>query len=89
MQGIFIHDGRPAHKRNGPARPTSKKEVKELCKTNPRIVELEATSFFGNEYGGPVADAPDGEYHFVGPNPHTVRNFYGTIVKRGETITVR
>ncbi len=89
MQGIYINDGRPVHKRNGANRPTSKKEVKELIKSNPELVSVEATSFFGNEYGGPVLGMPDGEIHFVGPNPHTVRNFYGTITKAGDQISVR
>lgn len=76
MQGVFI-DGR---------RPRSKKEVRELVLTGDLArVELEATSWFGNEYGGPLNYAPDGAYYFVGPDPHTKRNFYGTItVKDGK-----
>lgn len=69
MQGIFINYNRPK----------SKKAVKEACAENPASVRIEATSMFGNEYDGPVADAPDGKYSFVGPDPYTKRNFYGTI----------
>jgi hypothetical protein len=82
MDGIFIRDGRQ-HKRWGPERPTSKKEVKTMVETNPAIVEIEGTSWHGTPYSGPVLKAPDGEYHFVGPNPHIARNFYGTLVVSG------
>jgi len=68
MQGIFI-EGR---------RPKSKKEVREALASGG-AVRLEATSWFGDEYQGPVASAPVGEYYFVGPDPHTKRSFYGTI----------
>ena len=69
MQGIFIR-GR---------RPDSKKQVREAVRDNPETVELEATSLFGNEYGGPITEAPAGRYDFVGPDPYTKRNFYGNI----------
>ena len=78
MQGIYV---------NG-FRPKSKKAVREAIAAGA-IVELEATSFFGNEYGGAVEDAPDGEYYFVGPDPHTKRNFYGTITVRNGAATVK
>lgn len=78
MQGIYI-DGR---------RPKSKKAIKEAVAAilNSKmvgdwpIVELEATSMFGNEYGGDILSAPQGTYYFVGPDPYTKRNFYGKIV---------
>lgn len=79
MQGIFI-DGR---------RPTSKKQIKEQVAHYPQFVSVEATSLFGNEYDGPITDAPDGAIHFVGPDPYTSRRFYGTIEKCGDKITVR
>lgn len=79
MQGIYL---------KGYKRPTSKKAVKEAIANGEGVV-LEATSMFGNEYDGPIADAPDGQYHFVGPDPHTKRNFYGTITKTGTTIKVK
>jgi hypothetical protein len=79
MQGIFI----------GFTRPRSKAQVRTEVLANPADVRIEATSWFGNEYDGLVSDAPDGEYHFVGPDPHTKRNFYGTIVKHGTDVKVK
>lgn len=78
MQGIFIA-GR---------RPDSKKQVKAAI-IGGEYVTLEATSIFGNEYGGPVRDAPDGVYYFVGPDPYTKRKFYGQIIKNGEKVEVK
>lgn len=78
MQGIYIN-GR---------RPKSKKEIKEAVASNPASVRLEATSVFGNEYDGSVANAPNGSYTFVGPDPYNKRNFYGTIKKLGDKVTV-
>jgi hypothetical protein len=69
MQGVYV---------NG-SRPKSKKQVKEAAASDPASVRLEATSVFGNEYDGTLANAPDGTYTFVGPNPHTDRRFYGTV----------
>ena len=79
MQGIFLA---------GRARPTSKKQVKE-CVAQGKVVILEATSLFGNEFGGDVIDAPDGTYYFVGPDPYTSRKFYGQIIVAGDKITVK
>lgn len=80
VQGIFI---------NG-VRPKSKKAVKEAVADAPETVSIEATSVFGNEYGGPLANAPAGEIHFVGPDPYTKRNFYGTLtVKPDGTFKVK
>lgn len=79
MQGIFI-TGR---------RPKSKKEIKEAI-ADDSTVRIEATSFFGNEYEGPVESMPEGEtIYFVGPNPHSDRRFYGTITRKGNKITVK
>jgi hypothetical protein len=77
MQGIWI---------NG-QRPKSKKAVKEAVAAGESVA-LQATSVFGNEYDGPVTEAPDGSYTFVGPDPYTKRNFYGTIKKIGPSIKV-
>lgn len=71
MQGLYVNA----------RRPKTKKQVKEAVKETPDLVKLEATSVFGNEYEGSVADAPAGSYNFVGPDPHYNRIFYGTIVK--------
>ncbi len=69
MQGIYI-DGR---------RPASKKQVREAALENASRVALEATSPFGNEYDGPLSEAPAGDYTFVGPDPYDDRRFYGRI----------
>jgi hypothetical protein len=77
MQGIYVNYRRPA----------SKKAVKEAI-TAGENVSLEATSMFGNEYDGPVKDAPHGTYLFVGPDPYNKRNFYGKIVISDKGIKV-
>lgn len=80
MQGLWI-EGR---------RPKSKAEVKRVLAAGAeRTIEVEATSFFGNEYGGSLLGAPDGPIHFVGPDPHTKRNFYGTLTVSNGTYTVK
>ncbi len=66
MQGVFDNYG---------ARFKTKKALKE----NVLNAILEATSFFGNEYDGPVKEAPDGRYFVVGPDPYTKRSWYATI----------
>lgn len=61
------------------SRPKSKKAIKEAI-ANGVAVYAEATSFHGGEYEGPVDCAPVGtKIVFVGPDPFTKRNFYGTI----------
>lgn len=77
-QGVFVRG----------SRPKTKKAIKEAVIEAPSRVSLEATSMFGNEYDGPVSEAPDGTYTFVGPNPYTDRRFYGNIVKKGDFIKV-
>lgn len=70
-------------------RPKSKKEVKEIIKTNPERLSLEATSFFGNEYEGPITSMPeDKPAYVVGPDPYTKRNFYLTITRSGNKFKV-
>lgn len=76
-QGIYINY----------QRPKSKKEIKEAIAAGKKV-SLEATDLFGKEYDGPVTEAPDGKYFFVGPDPYTKRNFYGQIVKSGDTVKV-
>jgi hypothetical protein len=75
MQGIFV-DGR---------RPKSKAEIKRILAEDANRVALEATSMFGNEYEGWIADLPKGTYTFVGPCPYASRKFYGklTVDARG------
>ena len=78
MQGVWI---------NG-TRPKSKKAIKEALIAGDEVA-LEATSVFGNEYDGLVTDAPNGDYTFVGPDPYTKRNFYGTLTVRGDKVNVK
>lgn len=80
MQGVFIN-GR---------RPTSKKQIKEAVAADPNTVSLEATSMFGTEYDGPVANMPEGvPAYVVGPDPYNKRNFYGTISRTGDKVVVK
>jgi hypothetical protein len=80
MQGIFMQ---------GYGRPKSKKQVKEAVAAGDTVY-AEATSMFGNEYDGPVADMPEGTtIYFVGPDPHTKRNFYGQITRKGDKVVVK
>ena len=78
MQGIYVNFDRPK----------SKKAVKEAVAADPSRVRLEGTSMTGNDYDGPVSEAPPGRYHFVGPDPYRKRNFYGTITV-ADKITVK
>lgn len=79
MQGIFI---------NG-MRPKSKKQVKEAVAADPASVAVEATSMFGNEYGGPAMEMPfGGRIHFVGPDPAESRKFYGTLERTANGLKV-
>ena len=77
MQGIYINGDRPK----------SKKQVKETLATEPGDVSIEATSWFGNEFGGNVLDMKIGSsILFVGPCPHTSRKFYGEIIRKDEKV---
>jgi hypothetical protein len=79
-QGIFINY----------RRPKSKKEVIEAVKINPESVSLEATSFFGNEYDGPILQMPENTMVFVvGPDPAVKRNFYLNMVRVGDTFKIK
>lgn len=83
MQGIYVKTA------YGWVRPRSKKQVREVASANPENVEIEGTSIFGDEYSGPLSDWPGGRpITFVGPDPHTKRNFYGTIDKLTPTAKV-
>lgn len=80
VQGLYIN-GR---------RPKSKKEVKEAIASDPASVSVEATSMFGNDYEGPVTEAPVGRIDFVGPDPYRSRKFYGNLfVRAGGVVTVK
>jgi hypothetical protein len=79
-QGIYINYNRPK----------SKKEVKEAIAANPASVSLEATSFFGNEYDGPITNMPENKMVFVvGPDPARKRSFYLNITRSGDRFTVK
>ena len=77
MDGLFVNYHRP---------PT-KKAVKEAVAADPAKVLIECTSMFGG-YDGPITLAPDGRYDFVGPDPYTRRNFYGSITVKDGTYKV-
>lgn len=66
-------------------RPKSKKEVREVCATDPHRVQFEETSAFATGYV--PEDAADigalGSVTFVGPDPYAKRNFFGTISNVG------
>ncbi len=86
MQGIWLVDEGVAR------RPKSKKEVKVYLANNPFDVLVEPTSPFGNEYEGQVSTdrvQEHGPILFVGPDPYSRRNFYGSIkVNRKGVLTV-
>lgn len=70
-------------------RPKSKKAVKEAIASNPEGVSLEATSFFGNEYDGPITEMPENKMVFVvGPDPARDRRFYLNITRVGDKFKV-
>jgi hypothetical protein len=70
-QGVWDADG---------GRFPSKKALKDAFDS----ASLEATSIFGNEYGGPLSEAPVGEYFVVGPDPYTSRKWYAHIIVKAE-----
>jgi hypothetical protein len=78
MQGVFAQG----------ERIKTKKGLKLLVATVPHTVRLEATSIMGNEYDGPVTEAPDGKYYIVGPDPYNKRSWYANITKAGDKIKV-
>jgi len=76
MQGAFITG----------SRPKTKKAFREAVEAindggDAYSVVLEATSMFGNEYDGSLANAPktDKAYYIVGPNPYTSRKWYASL----------
>ena len=78
MQGVFIHG----------SHPKTKKALREAVETitddgspiDGYSVVLQATSLFGNEYDGSLADAPrETVFSVVGPDPYTSRKWYATI----------
>lgn len=60
-------------------RPATKKELEREVRNDPSGVYLQATSIFGNEYGGPLSSAPLGRFSVVGPDPKLKRSWFATI----------
>jgi hypothetical protein len=52
-------------------------------------VYLEATSVFGNEWGGALSEAPDGDFFIVGPCPYRDRRWYAHVTKKGDVVKVK
>lgn len=78
MQGVYVDF----------ERADTKKALSAAVAEDPTRVTLEATSFFGNEYDGPLSGAPDGTYSVVGPDPQVSRKWYATIEKSGGEVKV-
>jgi hypothetical protein len=77
MQGIFIKG----------QRPKSKKAIKTADAAD---ISIEGTSMFGGDYDGPALEAPEGKsISFVGPDPYTKRSFYGTLLRKGNTLIIK
>ena len=67
----------------------SKKALREALNAGADVV-LEATSMFGNEYGGWLSQYEgNGTFTVVGPDPYTNRKWYATITKTDEKVTVK
>lgn len=60
-------------------RPKSKKDLQLALQEDPTNIYLEATSVFGNEYSGELANAPFISYHIVGPEPSQKRSWFAEI----------
>jgi hypothetical protein len=83
MQGVRDRSGR---------RFQSKKALKERAQDygdDSGTFDLEATSVFGNEYDGPIENAPNGTYYVVGPDPYTSRKWYAQVIKTDSGIKVK
>ena len=76
MQGLYVNGKRP------PSKVAVKRHLAENASGEGVIVE--ATSLFGNEYSGPLQEAPRKVMYVVGPNPHTSRKWYGQLRPMGE-----
>lgn len=78
-QGIWDANYRPI--------PT-KKALREAIKEGKGLY-LEATSIFGNEYDGPLSEAPAGSYWVVGPDPRRDRRWFAQIDKTDKGMKVK
>lgn len=83
MQGVWDRAGR---------RFPSKKALKERARDygdDAGTFCLQATSLFGDEYDGPIEDAPNGTYYVVGPDPYTSRKWYAQVIKGENGVVVK
>jgi hypothetical protein len=78
-QGVFTAKG---------GRFPSKKALREAVAAGENV-SLEATSLFGNEYGGRISEAPEGDYFVVGPDPHNKRVWYAQITIKKSVIKIK
>lgn len=79
MQGIYVNY----------ERVKTKKIAVAAIKEHPETVTLEATSFFGNEYDGPILGMPVGTHaSVVGPDPYKLRNWYLNLTRTKEGFKV-
>jgi len=86
MYGLWIHNSRPKSKRVVSETIKCENHGRDLVSS---AVTLESTSIIGG-YDGPLDRAPVGDYVFVGPDPYSARNFYGTITVHSDgRITVK
>jgi hypothetical protein len=66
-------------------RPKTKKALREAIESDPSSVSLEATSIFGNEYGGSILHMPEGKtVYIVGPDPARKRSWYANLTRHGD-----
>ena len=71
-------------------RPKTKKALREAIASNPSDVSLEATSIFGNEYGGNILHMPEGKaVYIVGPDPYRKRSWYANLTRKGEKFVLK
>lgn len=60
----------------------TKKALKEAVLAG-EDVRIEATSYFGNEYDGPISKAPAANYAVVGPSPEK-RVWFAQVIKSAD-----
>lgn len=61
------------------------KEAIAAIKEDASTCYLEATSFFGNEYDGPMDKMPENKtVYIVGPDPYTKRSWYINVTRVGD-----
>lgn len=73
MDGIYLETVSGAK-----IRPATKSAILQTVKERPERVFIEVTEV-GHEQCLNLTQAPEGTYHFVGPDPYRDRRFYGMI----------